>query len=92
MTASVVQLDRQQRRTVCQAIVSEMLAHGVEVIAAGMDDHHFHVLAKYSDHRPKHWIGLAKRRASLALQGPSRTRGCGRLEVVPSRFAIEHTN
>ena len=50
-------------------MVGELAAEEIEVVVASVDDHHFHILAKFPNERPRHWIGRAKRRASLALQG-----------------------
>lgn len=69
MAGEPIHLNIRQRRSACHAMVGELHANGIEIIALGVDDHHFHVLARFPDHRPKHWIGLAKRRASLMLQG-----------------------
>lgn len=69
MKSSAVHLDAADRRTACFAMVAELIFRQVEVIALAVDDHHFHVLARCSDQDPRWWIGRAKRRASLVLQG-----------------------
>jgi REP element-mobilizing transposase RayT len=69
MKNPAVFLEQFARRIVCQAMVQELLSQQIELLALCVDDHHFHLLARFPDHQPRHWIGKAKRRASLAMQG-----------------------
>jgi len=68
MKKQAVYLDALQRRVAARALVEKLTGDGVEVIALALDDHHVHLLAKFRDHRPKHWIGRAKMHASMLLR------------------------
>lgn len=41
--------------------------HQLDLIAASLDDHHLHVLARFRDHNPRKWIGIAKKNAARDL-------------------------
>ena len=49
----------------------------IEVVIASLDDHHLHILARFSDHEPRHWIGLAKKDSSRLLSDRMRFRPDG---------------
>ncbi len=48
-------------------MVASFQHNDIQLIAACVDDHHFHLLAKFPDHRPRHWVGLAKSFSARAL-------------------------
>lgn len=48
-------------------MAASLRGDGIERAAIAVDDHHFHVLARFVDHVPRRWIGLAKRRSALTL-------------------------
>lgn len=51
----------------CTAFHESLERDKIEHLAIAVDDHHYHVLARFPDRRPRHWIGLAKRRSALQL-------------------------
>lgn len=67
MKKNAVQLNPRQRDVAVQAFVEKLLGDDVDLIAMAINDHHFHLLARFRDHRPKHWIGRAKMHASMLL-------------------------
>lgn len=69
LKGNAVHLTREQRIRVCHAMVTKLLDDEVEVIVCAVDDHHFHILAKFPDHKPRHWIGRAKMHSSMVLRG-----------------------
>ena len=38
------------------------------MLIVSLDANHLHVLARFPDHNPRHWIGLAKRHASHSVR------------------------
>ena len=62
-----VHLDGEQRRVARDALVTKLIKDHVDVIAVSVDDHHFHILARFNDHKPRHWVGRAKKHASTLL-------------------------
>lgn len=54
----------EQRRRVLDEVVASLLRRDIPVAVAAVDRIHLHVLAQFSDHNPRHWIGVAKREAS----------------------------
>ena len=44
-----------------------LAADGIEVVCLSIDCRHFHLLARFPDHRPRHWVGLAKGRSAREL-------------------------
>ena len=67
MKRAPIHLNPEQRAIALRAMVEKLQQDQIEVIAVAVDDHHFHVLARVPDHRPKHWIGRAKMNASFIL-------------------------
>lgn len=47
MTRAPVRLSLAARRCACDEIVASLLRHRIEVVCAGVDDHHFHALARF---------------------------------------------
>jgi hypothetical protein len=64
MPRPAVQLDGSLRAAALDALVGRLIEDGIEVIIASAGGKHFHILARFADHRPRHWIGLAKKHAS----------------------------
>ena len=46
-----------------QALVSR----GVDVVRLSVDSCHYHILARFGDHRPRAWVGIAKSISARAL-------------------------
>jgi len=54
------------------AVVEKLIEKDIELAAVAVDDHHLHVLGRFPDHRPRHWIGLAKKHSAFVV----RKAGC----------------
>jgi hypothetical protein len=63
-----VHLDPGQQRAAAEALVTKLVDDGIQVLALTVDDHHFHLLARFPDHKPRHWIGRAKMHAAMLLR------------------------
>lgn len=68
MKKDAVWLNTEQRHVAVRCIVEKLSGDGVEIVAVAVDDHHFHLLARFRDHRPRHWVGRAKMHASMGLR------------------------
>ena len=68
MRKQAVHLNAEQRQVALSALVDKLQTDPVELLALAIDDHHFHLLARFRDHRPKHWVGRAKMNASMLLR------------------------
>jgi hypothetical protein len=64
MKRAPVHLNLGQRRLAIRLLVESLQRRKVDVICACVDSIHFHILARVSDRRPDHWIGIAKRETS----------------------------
>jgi len=78
MKREAVNFDLDIQEFVLRAVVDRLSDNNVEVIVACADSKHLHVLGKFRDHRPRHWVGLAKKHAShLARQSGLRHEAGG---------------
>jgi len=50
------------------AVLEKLFEKQIEVEAGSLDDHHLHVLGRFPDHRPRHWVGLAKKNSAWAVK------------------------
>lgn len=73
MKRDPVFLTPQQRDIAVDAFVASLLKRNIDVRIGAIDRIHFHVLAPFEDHNPRHWIGIAKKESSHALK----VQGCG---------------
>ncbi|MCC6969992.1 MAG: transposase [Phycisphaerales bacterium] len=71
MKRDPVRLSLEARRIACSTFAMSLHGRGIDVIAIAIDDHHFHVLARFPDHLPRHWVGLAKAKSARALSDAS---------------------
>ena len=62
-----VLLNAAQSHAAGAAMVRRLLDAGIELLSLSLDDHHFHFVARFPDHRPRYYIGLAKQRAAHEL-------------------------
>lgn len=69
-----VRLDHKARAIALQHFLYAFAFHNIEVIACAVDDHHALALARFPDHNPRKWIGIAKKESARALS---------RAELVP---------
>lgn len=56
------------RGFVLNGVIEKLLEKGIEVVVASLDDHHLHLLARFPDHNPRHWLGMAKKNAAHLLR------------------------
>lgn len=57
-----------QRQLALDAFVQSLLKRNIAVSVAAIDRVHFHLLARFEDRNPRHWIGVAKKESSHALK------------------------
>ena len=67
MKLSAVYLSRDEYEIAGLGMVQNLQRHDVVVLALCLDDHHFHLLARFPDRRPRWWIGRAKLHSSRLL-------------------------
>ncbi|TVQ59475.1 MAG: hypothetical protein EA379_10815 [Phycisphaerales bacterium] len=67
MQRAPVRLSSEARIVVRDVMVESLLRDGIELAALCVDDHHFHILARFPDRDPRRWIGMAKRRSAREL-------------------------
>jgi hypothetical protein len=63
-----VYLDLQQRRVALWAIVMSLLQRNIEVRMAALEGTRLHLLAPFPDRDPRHWVAIAKKESSHALE------------------------
>lgn len=68
MRKRAVYLDDEQRKVAIEGMVEKLLADRIELLTLAINNHHFHLLARFRDHRPKHWVGRAKMHESMLLR------------------------
>jgi hypothetical protein len=64
MKRDPVYLTIEQRRLVVRLLVESLHRRNFDVATACVTDVHFHILARFPDHNPRHWIGIAKKESS----------------------------
>jgi hypothetical protein len=67
MKRDPIHLSQMQRRIALDKVVTAFQFHGLQVVAASLDDHHLHLLARIPDHEPRKWLGVAKKNAAREL-------------------------
>lgn len=55
------------RRLACDTIAEAPLFHDLDPLVVAVDARHYHILARFKDHNPRKWIGIAKTRSARAL-------------------------
>lgn len=63
-----VRLDVRRRRIAGQALAEKLVQLKIELLVLSLDAVHYHALARFPDHKPRWWIGLAKKHASHVLR------------------------
>src|SRR2546423_14388701 len=53
---------------IANAIAEKLLQDRIQVLITSIDAKHLHVLARFPDHNPRHWIGRAKKHASHSVR------------------------
>ena len=64
MTRDPVILSVEQRIVIVRLMVESLQRRSFDVAVASVTDIHFHILARFRDHDPRKWIGLAKKESS----------------------------
>lgn len=77
MKREEVRLSRDVRRVALDTFIEKLLEKEIEVIVACLDDHHLHVLARFPDRGPRHWVGMAKKNAAFAVRAVEEGRAGG---------------
>lgn len=63
-----VYLTRQQRRRAVVIIAESLRTRGHDVVIVSVDRVHLHLLARFPDHNPRKWVGIAKKEASAYMK------------------------
>jgi hypothetical protein len=64
MKRDPIYLNVEQRLLIVRLLVESLQRRSFDVAVACVTDVHFHVLARFPDHNPRHWIGVAKKESS----------------------------
>lgn len=67
MTRPPVYLSTNATQHACQVMSDSLRYHKIETLAVAVDDHHYHILARFPDRQPRKWVGIAKKRSARAL-------------------------
>lgn len=67
MTRPPVRLSCDAIHRACESIEASLRAHSIETLAVAVDDRHYHILGRFPDHRPRHWVGIAKKDSARTL-------------------------
>ena len=68
MKRPAVHLLKEVRTVILTEFVSKLQSFELDVVIAALDDHHLHILARFSDHNPRHYLGIAKKHTSHILR------------------------
>ena len=60
-------LTAEQAKMAGAAMVRRLIDAEIELLSYSLDDHHFHLVARFPEHNPRYYIGLAKQRAAYLL-------------------------
>ena len=64
MKREPVFLSTDQRKLVAKLLVESLQRRNIEVVVVAITEVHFHLLARFHDHNPRHWVGVAKKESS----------------------------
>jgi hypothetical protein len=64
MNRDPVYLSIDQRVLIVRLMVESLQRRSLDVAVACVTDVHFHILARFPDHNPRHWVGVAKKESS----------------------------
>ncbi len=68
MKRESVSIGGEIQRIVVEEFVDKLRSNGIEVLIASVDAKHLHLLGRFRDHQPRHWVGIAKKHASHCLR------------------------
>ena len=67
MKREPVTLSPEARRLACDLMARALVFHELEPLVVAVDSHHYHILARFHDHNPRKWVGIAKSRSARAI-------------------------
>jgi hypothetical protein len=73
MTRDAVRLSGAAKRLACQTMIGSLRRNGIEVIALSVDDHHFHLLARFPRSKPTDRPGPTRRAKAPNFVEPTST-------------------
>jgi hypothetical protein len=62
-----VSLSPPARELARDAIITALHFHRIQTAMLAVTEHHIHLLARFPDHNPRKWLGIAKKQSALAL-------------------------
>lgn len=68
MRRDAIEIDKELRQFIADALAEKLLADGIEVLIVSVDAKHVHILARFPDHKPRYWIGWAKKYTTQKLK------------------------
>jgi hypothetical protein len=68
MKREPIYLNLEQRKLAVRFLVESLQRREIEVVSACVDSVHFHILARITDCRADHWLGVAKRETSTYMK------------------------
>jgi REP element-mobilizing transposase RayT len=68
MKRDPVRIAAEVRQFVAKAIAEKLVLDNIQTLIVSIDAKHLHVLARFPDHNPRHWIGRAKKHASHSVR------------------------
>jgi len=68
MKRDAVRITNEIRQFVANALAEKLIQDGIEVLIVTVDGKHAHVLARFIDHNPRHWIGRVKKHTSHSVR------------------------
>jgi hypothetical protein len=85
MQRDAVRVADDLRLIVAHSIVEKLISDHIEVLIVGVDAKHAHLLARFVDHKPLHWVGRAKKNASHVMRQRGLRQTVGGLWAKGSR-------
>ncbi len=67
MNRDAVRLSSEAAAVAARVMASSLRRHEREVLVVAVDDHHYHILVRCDDGRPRHWVGIAKKDSAREL-------------------------
>jgi hypothetical protein len=93
MKRDPVILTIEQRILIVRLMVESLERRNFEVPVASVTDIHFHILTRFRDHNPRHWIGIARKNLPTTQRNPTSEQkaACGPSAPNPSPRKIAAT-
>lgn len=68
MKRDAVRIAAELRQFIADAIADKLMQNSIQVLIVSLDARHLHILARFPDQNPRHWIGIAKKHASHTVR------------------------